>query len=70
MFALLLICIPGAVLLELNRFYHALRGVIPPAAGLMYVLLGAFALRFAAVTLAIAFVTCPLFMAQIRHRGR
>ena len=69
-FALLLIAIPGTVLLELNRLYHSLRGANPPAAGLMYFLLGTFALRFAAVTLAIAFVTCPLFMAQIRHRER
>jgi hypothetical protein len=70
LFALLLVCIPGTVLLELNRLYHALRGASPPAAGLMYFALGTFAVRFATVTLTVAFVTCPLFMLQVRHRAR
>ena len=68
-FALLFICIPGTVLLELNRLYHSLRGASPPAAGAMYFGLGTFGLRFAAVTFTIALVTCPLFMLQVRHRG-
>ncbi|MEJ0074359.1 MAG: hypothetical protein WDO17_02745 [Alphaproteobacteria bacterium] len=70
LFALLLICIPGAVLLEANRLYHSLRGGNVPPAGLVYLGLGTFAVAFAAVTLTIAFVSCPLFMLQLRQRGR
>jgi hypothetical protein len=70
LFALLLVCVPGAVLLELNRLYHMLRGASALPAGLMYFGLGTFAVGFAAVTLTIAFVTCPLFMLQVRQRGK
>jgi hypothetical protein len=70
LFAFCLICIPGALLLEVNRFYQFLRAGTYPGAGLMYAGLFSFALAFAGVTLTIAFVTCPLFMLQVRQRER
>jgi hypothetical protein len=69
-FAFLLVCIPGGVLLEANRLYNFLRVGTHPAAGPMYAGLWDFAVAFSAVTLTIAFVSCPIFMLQIRHRGR
>jgi hypothetical protein len=70
LFAFLLICVPGTILLEANRFYHFLRVGTYPSAGLIYAGLWSFAVAFATVALAIAFVSCPLFMLQTRNRGR
>jgi hypothetical protein len=69
-FAFCLAMIPGAVLLEINRLYQFLRLGAYPAAGLMYAGLFNYAIALAAVALTIAFVSCPLFMVQIRHHGR
>ncbi len=66
-FALVLVCVPGAVLLEINRFYQLLRLGTYPAAGPMYWGLGTFAVAFAAVAVTISFISCPLFMFQIRR---
>jgi hypothetical protein len=70
LFAFFIVCIPGAVLLEVNRFYQFLRVGTYPAAGLMYPALGTFALGLATVALTIALISCPLFMVQSRHRER
>ena len=69
-FAFLLVGLPGTILVEVNRFFQFLKVGAYPAAGMMYAALWSFAVLFAAVALAIAFVSCPLFMLQIRHRGR
>jgi hypothetical protein len=69
-FVFFLACIPGTILLEVNRLYQFLRVGAYPAAGLMYAGLWNFAVGLAVVALTIAFISCPLFMAQIRHRGR
>ena len=66
-FAFLLVCGPGTVLLEINRFYHFIRTGTYPA--VMHVALWTFAVGFAAVTVAIAFASRPLFTLQIRNRG-
>ena len=68
-FALLLACIPGAILLEINRLYQLLRVGGYPAAGLMYAGLWNFAVAFAIVAMTIAFVSCPFFMLQVKNRG-
>jgi hypothetical protein len=68
-FALLFACVPGAVLLEVNRFYQFLRFGVYPAAGLMYAGLWNFGVAFAIVAMTIAFVSCPFFMLQIKNRG-
>ena len=69
-FALLLACIPGAILLEINRLYLLLRVGAYPAAGLMYAGLWNFAVAFAIVAMTIAFVSCPFFMLQVKNRGQ
>jgi uncharacterized BrkB/YihY/UPF0761 family membrane protein len=70
LFALLLVCIPGTVLLELNRLYQLLRTGAHPAGAVMYAGLWSFAVAFATVALAIAFVSCPLFMLQMHKREK
>jgi hypothetical protein len=62
--------IPGAVLLEINRLYQFVRYGVYPAAGAMYGGLFNFSIALALVALTIAFVSCPLFMVQIKHRER
>jgi hypothetical protein len=69
-FALLVACIPGSVLLEINRFYQFLRFGTYPAAGPMYAGLFNYAVAFSVVALTIAFVSCPFFMLQIKNRDR
>lgn len=69
-FALLLICIPRLVLVEVSRLYQFVKLGSYPAAGAMYAALGSFAVAFAAVVLTLAVVSCPLFMLQIRHGRR
>jgi len=69
-FAFCLVCIPGAVLLEINRFYQFVRAGTYPGAALMYGGLFSFAVAFAGVALTMAFVSCPLFMLQVRNRER
>ena len=68
-FAFFLAMIPGAVLLEINRFYQFLRFGAYPAAGLMYGGLFNYALALAAVALTIAIISCPFFMLQTKNRG-
>lgn len=68
-FAFFLAMIPGTVLLEINRLYQLLRLGAYPAAGPMYGGLLNFAIALALVALTIAFVSCPLFMVQIKNRG-
>ena len=69
-FAFFLACIPGAMLLEINRLYQFLRLGAYPAAGLMYPGLCNFAVAFALVAVTIAFVSCPFFMLQVKNRER
>ena len=69
-FAILLACIPGSVLLEINRLYQLLRFGAYPAAGPMYAALWNFAVALGVVAMTIAFVSCPFFMLQIKSRGR
>jgi hypothetical protein len=68
-FALLLACIPGAILLEINKLYLLFRVGTYPASGLMYAGLWNFAVAFAIVATTIAFVACPFFMLQVKNRG-
>ena len=70
LFALLVVCIPGTILLEANRLYHFVRAGTYPAGAPLYAGLWSFAAAFAGVALTIAFISCPLFMAQLRQRGR
>ena len=69
-FALLIACVPGSVLLEINRLYQLLRTGTYPAAAPMYAGLWNFGLAFSVVALIIAFVSCPFFMLQVKNRER
>jgi hypothetical protein len=69
-FAFLLVCSVGVVLLEANRLIQFVKTGSYPGAAAMYTGLLAFAVGLAAVALTIAFVSCPLFMIQMRHRGK
>jgi hypothetical protein len=69
-FAFLLAGVPGTILLEVNRLYQFLRVGTYPVAGPMYAGVWSFAGGLAVVALAVAFVSCPLFMLQVRNRGR
>jgi hypothetical protein len=69
-FAFCLAMIPGAVLLEINRFYQFLRLGAYPAGGPMYGGLFNFAVALAVVALTIAVISCPFFMLQVKNRDR
>ena len=69
-FAILLACIPGSILLEINRFYQFLRYGAYPAAGPMYAGVWNFGLALGLVAMTIAFISCPFFMLQIKNRAR
>ena len=66
-FAFFVVCIPGTALIGINHLYHLLKGsqAVVGYAGLLN-----FAVGFALVALTIAFVSCPLFMVQLRHRAQ
>lgn len=68
--ALVVACVPGSVLLEINRLYQFLRFGAYPAAGPMYAGLWNFGVALGAVAMTIAFVSCPFFMLQIKNRER
>ena len=67
-FAFLFVCVPGTVLIEINRFYQFVRFGAYPAAGLIYAGLANFAVAFSLVAFTIALISCPFFMLQIRNR--